>query len=269
MPWTAHPGEVRPDVKARAVRLVEGVGTWTGAAGRAQGERRARRLGATSEAAAALQTLLPAGQASVVRIVDAQYGGILATTASVLVVVDQWVQKADGSVHAGGTTFDIRLEAGSPRWRVVAVNPAKPGPRAAGLSRTARAVLADTRISLPYAARADVQAGRVHDSVLRAVRALAQDHAITISVLRSGHPLKVFGTSRDSDHPKGRAADIWAFDGLRVVEPRNQARVEAFMREASATGAYQVGGPVDLDGPGRAYFSDNTHQDHVHLGFLS
>jgi hypothetical protein len=258
---------VRPDVKGRAVRLVEAVGSWTGAADRARRTEKARAYGATSEALGGLETLLGRGSASVVQIVDAQYGGILASSASVLVVVDQWIEHTDGSVRAGGTTFDIRLEAASPRWRVTAVNPARPGQPARSLTSAARHVLADDRIFLPYAATADVRAGSVHDSVLHGLLDLAQSHRIDVSVLRSGHPLYVFGTNRRSDHPRGRAADIWAFDGLRIVEPRNRGRVEAFMQEASRTGTYQVGGPVDLDGSGLAFFSDDTHQDHVHLGY--
>jgi hypothetical protein len=37
------------------------------------------------------------------------------------------------------------------------------------------------------------------------------------------------------------------------------------MRTAVADGATNVGGPLLLDGP--QYFSDDTHQDHIHLGF--
>jgi hypothetical protein len=122
-------------------------------------------------------------------------------------------------------------------------------------------------IVLPYAARADVRSGQVHDSVLTALLSLSRSHRLHISVLRSGHPLKVFGTTRLSDHPRGRAADVWAFDDLTVVDPANQAKVADFMRLASAYGPWQVGGPVDPDGGSGAYFSDNTHQDHVHMGF--
>jgi hypothetical protein len=39
------------------------------------------------------------------------------------------------------------------------------------------------------------------------------------------------------------------------------------MRYAVAHGAYNVGGPVRLTG--RQYFSDRTHQDHIHLGFAT
>jgi hypothetical protein len=109
----------------------------------------------------------------------------------------------------------------------------------------------------------------VHASVLGALLALAQHYVVDVSVVRSGHPIFVFGTSRRSDHPRGRAVDIWALDGRRIVDPANRAFVERAMRVAASVGPYQVGGPVDLDGGGRQYFSDQTHQDHMHLGFLT
>ncbi|MFD7834155.1 hypothetical protein [Streptomyces sp. NPDC059761] len=42
---------------------------------------------------------------------------------------------------------------------------------------------------------------------------------MSVSVVRSGHPLNVFGTGRPSDHPVGRAFDVWAVDGHPVVDP--------------------------------------------------
>lgn len=83
--------------------------------------------------------------------------------------------------------------------------------------------------------------------------------------MRSGHPLDVFGTSRPSDHPLGRAVDVWALDSKPLVLPTNHALAASAMRLAVAYGAYNVGGPVHLGGP--EYFSDQTHQDHIHLGF--
>ena len=44
-----------------------------------------------------------------------------------------------------------------------------------------------------------------------------------MSVLRSGHPLHVFGTTRTSDHPRGRAVDVWALDHRPLVVPANHA----------------------------------------------
>ena len=77
----------------------------------------------------------------------------------------------------------------------------------------------------------------------------------------------MFGTYRTSDHTDGRAVDIWALDGRPIIERGASAKVADFMRAAQDAGAYQVGGPVDLDGSGASFFSDDTHRDHIHLGF--
>ena len=103
--------------------------------------------------------------------------------------------------------------------------------------------------------------------MLALLLSMSQGHVVDVSVLRSGHPLLVFGTSRPSDHPRGRAVDVWALDGRALVLPSNHALAAEAMRYAVAHGAYNVGGPVRL--AGRQYFSDRTHQDHVHLGFVT
>ena len=168
-----------------------------------------------------------------------------------------------------GRTYDVRLSRGAPAgWRVTAVFPSRPGPRAPH-SRAARRVLASDRIDLPPAGRADVASGQVHDSVLVAMLGLSRTYRIGVSVVRSGHPIHVFGTDRLSDHPQGRAFDTWRIDGRAVVDPDTPARLVAgYMRAAAAEGSYNVGGPVLL-GAAPQYFSDATHHDHVHAGFPS
>jgi hypothetical protein len=246
------------------------LGTWTaGGGGRRAAQRRLVGAGYDPALADALTVLLPQGSAAVTRVVDAQYGGILTSTASVLTVVRQWYLTSDGVRHQHGTTLDIRLAANGNRWRITDVFPAEPGSAVTGLTVAARSVLANARIHLPEAGAADIRSGHIHDSVLSALSTLSRRHVLDVSILRSGHPYHVFGTNRVSDHPHGRAADIWAIDGRTVVDPANRALVVAFMREASATGPWQVGGPVDLDGAAKAYFSDPTHHDHVHMGFRS
>ena len=264
--WTARPGEVSPSVKRVATSLIETLGTWSHGQGDVASARsRLAHAGYDPALAGELAPLLGVGTDSVVSVRDAQYGGILSSTASVLVVVDQWRLTSDGTVHAGGTTVDVRLEQASPHWRVTAVHPATPGLPTSSLTRSARAVLSDSRIHLPHAAHADVAAGRIHDTVLGLLLAMAQQHVVDVSVLRSGHPLDVFGTSRPSDHPKGRAVDVWALDGKPLVLHANHTLAASAMRFAAAHGAYNVGGPVLLSGSG--YFSDRTHQDHIHLGY--
>lgn len=271
--WLPSPGDIDPDVKLRAVRLIEALGAWPqGDGGVAKARARVAALGLPAGLADQAGPLLPPSGAAVLRVVDAQYGGILADSASVLVVCDQWTRDGDGPVRAGGTTVDVRLSRASPRWKVTALHPARPGGPASPLSAEARRVLADSQIQLPPAARADIRGKVVHASVPKAMLDLAGTYRMAVSVVRSGHPIDVFGTDRPSDHPRGRAFDVWQINGHPVVDPAtSRALIEKFMRDAAAAGSYNVGGPIQLTGGVTAdqFFSDPTHHDHVHVGFDS
>ncbi|WP_225846592.1 hypothetical protein [Streptomyces sp. HPF1205] len=272
-PWRPGPGELQPAAKLAAVEAVEALGTWRpGQAGPAHAAARLTALGVPAARAARLArqtgSLAPAADEAVVQVIDAQYGGLLSGSASVLVVCAQ-TTRTGGTIGHGGTTVDVRLVRGAGGWQVTALHPAVPGPPVAP-GALARAVLGDSRIQLPPASVADVRSGRVHDSVLRAMTVLAGTYRMSVSVVRSGHPLDVFGTTRPSDHPRGRAFDVWRIDGRQVVDPATpRSLIAAFMRAAAAAGSYNVGGPVPLSGPGDQFFSDATHHDHVHMGFLS
>ncbi|MFI8262521.1 hypothetical protein [Streptomyces sp. NPDC085665] len=275
VPWRPGPGEIEPAAKLAAVRLVEALGTWpAGRGGPPEAAARAAALGIPAPLAAALAAeagpLTPAADQAVVRVIYAQYGGLLADTASVLVPCAQST-RTGSAVREGGTTVDVRLGRTSAGWAVTALHPGRPGP-AAPLGASARAVLARPRIELPPASAADVRSGAVHESVLRAMLRLADTYRMSVSVVRSGHPVNVFGTGRPSDHPAGRAFDVWAVDGRPVVDPATpRSLVTAFMRAAAAAGSYNVGGPVRLSGGTRPnqFFSDATHHDHVHIGFAT
>ncbi|WP_246214160.1 hypothetical protein [Kitasatospora viridis] len=247
--------------------MVEAIGAWPpGGGGSTAAQARVAALGGVDPALVAQAgPLLPTAAEAALQVVYAQYGGILSDSASVLVVCDQWTPQG-----AGGTTVDVRLSSASPRWTVTALHPADPGPPAAALSTAARQVLASDRITLPPAAHADVLSGQVHDSALTAMLTLAQQYTLSISVVRSGHPIDVFGTTRPSDHPLGRAFDVWRINGQAVVDPNTpHDLVDGFMRAAAAAGSYNVGGPRQLTGGStpNQFFSDDTHHDHVHVGF--
>ena len=208
------------------------------------------------------------GRDTALQVLDAQYGGLLTDRASVLVVSRSW-QRSGDRVVPGGHTYDVRLSRVGAAWRVTDVHPSRPGAGTTQLTATARRVLASDRIHLPPAATADIRSGQVHDSVLTALLAVAQTHRPTVSVVRSGHPLYVFGTTRLSDHPQGRAFDTWAIDGRAVVDPRTpRTLVEDYMHAVADAGSYNVGGPYLL-GSAPQWFSDNTHHDHVHAGFAT
>ncbi|MER6351760.1 hypothetical protein ABT186_07885 [Streptomyces sp. NPDC001634] len=270
--WRPTSAEIDPEVKLRAVQLIEAIGAWpAGKGGTAAAKARVAALRLPTGPVDQAGPLLPDADAAVLQVVDAQYGGILADSSSVLVVCRQWTRRG-GRVAAGGTTVDVRLVRTRSGWTVTALTPAHPGAAVAPPSAAVRRVLADTDIALPPAAEADLRSGRVHDSVLNAMLRLAETYRMDVSVVRSGHPLNVFGTNRPSDHPRGRAFDVWRIDGRAVVDPATpRTLVERFMRDAAAAGSYNVGGPIQLSGgatPGQ-FFSDNTHHDHVHIGFLS
>jgi hypothetical protein len=265
--WAPNPGDVRPDVKLRAVQLIEAIGAWPpGQQGLAAARARVAALGLAPDLAdqAGAALLVDRPQAAI-EVIEAQYGGILDASASVLVVCRQWTPEP------GGTTVDVRLVASAPRWTVTELHPAAPSAPIAAPPTAAARVLASPHIDLPPAAIADLRSGAVHETVSAALLRLAADHDLGVSVLRSGHPLDVFGTTRPSDHPAGRAVDVWRIDGRPVVDPATpRALVEDFMRAAAAAGSYNVGGPYPIaGGTGNRFFTDPTHHDHVHIGFTT
>ncbi|MEP6814195.1 MAG: hypothetical protein ABI873_01450 [Marmoricola sp.] len=269
--WRPDAGDVDPAAKHAAVRVVEAIGTWdSGGEGLRAAARRVAALGQPRRLASLAGTLTGAADEAVVRVVDAQTGGLLSSSASILVVCRQWRRTGTGGGHWGGTTVDVRLVLRLGRWQVTELHPARPGPAARSPSDLQRRVLSSSRIVLPPAAMADVRSGNVHVSVLRAMLALSADFRIGVSVVRSGHPTYVFGTGRPSDHPQGRAFDTFRIDGRLVVDPATpQALVTRFMEAAARAGSYNVGGPYRLSGAGNLFFSDATHHDHVHAGFTS
>jgi hypothetical protein len=253
-------------VKLVATRLVEAMGSWDlQGGGAAAAGARVSALGIDPAFVSSVAALVDGGVAARIQVIDAQYGGLLTSTASVLVPTRQWLVNEAGTVTERGWTFDVRLSAASPAWKVTAITPSDPGAGAA-VGSLATQVLSSSRIILPPASRADIASGQVHDSVLSAMLKLAQSYTLGISVIRSGHPLYVFGTSRLSDHPKGRAFDTWQINGLPVVSAATpKSLVTGYMTAVAGIGSYNVGGPYLLSGS--QYFSDQTHHDHVHAGF--
>jgi hypothetical protein len=263
---------VRPEIKETAARLVEAIGTWSlGDGGSRQAARRVAALGQPGRLGrASYPPLNSSADAAALQVIEAQYGGLLTTTASVLVVCRQWHLDAQGRVVSGGTTVDVRLSKAGSRWSVTSVRPGRIRPAARPVPTLVRAVLAEPRLDLPPAARADIASGRIHDSVLTAMLRLARQYRIGVSVVQCGHPTYVFGTDRLSDHSRGRAFDTWSIDGHRVADRSTPtALVTDYMRAAAAAGSYNVGGPVQLSGGPGQFFSNAAHHDHVHAGFVS
>lgn len=71
-----------------------------------------------------------------------------------------------------------------------------------------------------------------------------------------------------SNHTEGRGADIWAIDGQPVVSLRDPTGpIPGLVQGLVNVGATEVGSPFDIDGPGGASFTNEVHQDHLHVAF--
>lgn len=242
-PWRAVRSEVEPQVKLAATRLVE-------------------------RAAGPLRPDAPPGAAVATRVVYPQYGGLTATDASVMVVAEQaWV--VDDEVRRRGITVDVRLVRRDGRWEVVEVRPGdRVDPDRVRLRGAEQRLLASPRVDLPDAAVADLAAGRTDPRVVDVLLRASRRWRLSVSVLRSGHPVNVFATDRVSNHTRGRAVDLWAVDDRPVVElPLDSPFLAEVLATFRGLGPAEVGGPVDPDGPGGVHFADLVHRDHVHVGF--
>ncbi|MFD0331130.1 hypothetical protein ACFQZC_30650 [Streptacidiphilus monticola] len=120
--WSPSPNDIQPAVKLRAVRLIEALGNWTPAD--PDPRSRASKAGYRANLVSQADGLLPAAGSAALQVLEAQYGGILADSASVLVVCRQWTPAGP----TGGITVDVRLTSSQPVWTVTALHPPSRGP---------------------------------------------------------------------------------------------------------------------------------------------
>lgn len=264
-PWQPAAMEVQPEIKLATARVLEALGNVPTASSTPQ--ERLAALGADPRLAAGAGPLVPPGTPSVAEIVYPQYGGLTPDASSVMTVVRQTWSTTAGPMSRT-VTVDVRLTRDDAGWRVTELRPVEPVDRSTlTLTPAVAALAADPRVDLPSAAVADL-AGGVDPRIVDVLTRLSQTHAVSVSVVRAGHGLEIFGTERPSNHGLGRAVDIWAVDGVPVVTmgPDDPALV-AFLTTVRGLGADDIGGPVDLDGPGRIHFADALHRDHIHIAF--
>ena len=269
-PFVLVPGEPAPDVKEVAIRVLEAIGSYDVGGGTPDGARqRLAGLSAAPAVADQLGPLLVPDAVSRLEVVYPQLGGLTENAASVMALVRHRTLGPAGDVTTT-RTIDVRLDRAAEVWSVTAipstggdpvVAPAPPSPAAA-------AVLDNPNLDLPDTARWDIEAGRVDDRVLNILADVARDQQLSVLVFASGHPETVFGSSRISNHTRGRAVDVWAVDGVPVVSQRAEdGPVFALAERLVASGVTELGAPWDVDGGGPASFSDTVHQDHLHIGF--
>jgi hypothetical protein len=272
-PWLPPDGEAHLTLKRLVTDAVEAIGSWSEPEGALTAAARARGLGLglPPEVVDSFGELLePAAVAARTQVVYPQLGGLTATESSIMTVVSQELLMSDGSRHERGNVLDVRLAAREGVWAVRGVVPTAPvvpiAPGGATPSEAARRVLEHPRLVLPPSAAADVMAGGVDDSILSVLAGLADRHDLQVQVFYDGHPTNVFGTDRASRHSQGRAVDIVQVDGVWVNDPSMpRATLEAVMILAGQLGATEIGGPFDVNGPGRGYFTDAVHLDHLHV----
>ena len=136
-------------------------------------------------------------------------------------------------------------------------------------SATARALLANRRLSLTPQARRDLQRGAVDPRLIRVLGGLLKEHRLAVSVFRTGHTKYVAGTGRVSNHYLGRAADIWQVDGGHVRAGHGPSRraVAWLTKVRGPNRPTEVGSPFrEFDhGAGDGVFTDPAHRDHIHV----
>jgi hypothetical protein len=113
----------------------------------------------------------------------------------------------------------------------------------------------------------DYRSSRLDRRVRQLLVAAATRHRIRVSCLRIGHSWFVAGTTRVSNHSLWRAVDVDQVDGHPVSPSNAAARGLALWTGQGGAGVRpsEVGSPWDF-GP-RPWFTDNGHQDHLHVGF--
>jgi hypothetical protein len=130
-------------------------------------------------------------------------------------------------------------------------------------------LLRNPNLVLSANARTDLLAGIVDQRVVATLGAMAANHEVAVSVIKTGHNKFVNGTAGISNHWYARAADVYRIDGAAVS--RANANAKALTQSLLAAGPPlrpdELGSPfAELSGlPGA--FTDADHQDHLHLGW--
>lgn len=186
-------------------------------------------------------------------------------------------------VSRGGARTGRRALAGLPAPRegdrqialaryVEAIGPESIGSAVeASASELAQRVLADDRVQLSSAGRADVASGRMDPRVLALIEYLAEAHGqVAVSCLITGHSHYVAGRKGVvSAHVYGRAADISSVGGVPVIGNQQPGgHVDRVIREILSLPdplrPKQVISLLDLSGPS---FRLPDHADHLHIGY--
>jgi hypothetical protein len=267
--YEPEPGEGYPNGKRLAARVAATALTYPrGASARQVAKRLGRRTAGVRRLAEAIDPAVDPAMASSARVVYPQLAGVTATTLGAMVVVRQRLSGADGTSRVITRVVDVRLRRDGGPWQLDEIGSVggRPAGRPDDLPAAARRVLDDPHITLSDTARWDIHRGGIDEGLLRTLGDVAERQRISVSVLRSGHPREVWQTSRPSAHSRGFAADIYAVDGRLVIRQREAGSAAYTLAARLVTGgAAQVGSPWVLAPGGSRSFTDDVHQDHVHV----
>jgi hypothetical protein len=267
-PWAPSPAERHATIKTRAAAAVQALASYDRGDGTAAAAmERLQSAGFKSEVVSGAAGLLDRGVASVAEIVYPQLGGLTATEASVMVVTR--LRTIDARARADEVTrvIDVRLARSAAGWEPSAIASDGAGPPAASGLPEVEAIIANDALDLPDSALADLRSGRTDPRVVDLLRRLTERWQLSVAVLATGHPHNVFASDRLSNHTAGRGVDIWAVDGLAVIDQQSSPTLHAIVADALAAGVTEVGAPFDIDGPGGKVFTNDVHLDHLHLAF--
>jgi hypothetical protein len=264
------PGESFPALKRLAQRTAVALTTYSPSdsadtvAARVAASPASRRALAT-----ALAPLFHRGATSTGTVVYPQMGGATADRVSVMVVIRQTFSRPGRAAVTQTRTLDIRLLRTPAGWRFDALASAggTPVARPATLSAAARHVVDNPRVFLPDTARWDIYRGAISPQLLELLARIATRVPIAVTVLETGHPYDVFGTSHASLHSSGRAVDINMLNGVHVVRQHavGSPAYDLVRWLLAQPQVSQVGSPWDLDGASGRSFTNTVHLDHIHV----
>jgi hypothetical protein len=113
----------------------------------------------------------------------------------------------------------------------------------------------------------DLASGKLDLRVQSLLAVLAEQHSIRISCAHTGHSRYVKGTRRVSNHTVWRALDLDQIDNQPVSPHSAKARTLVLWldRLDGPLRPAEVGSPFPIGH--RPYFSDDGHQQHIHIGY--
>ncbi len=222
----------------------------------------------TAELSSLLAEAMTPGTQSVGTVRYVQMGGNRPDRASLMVWVDTERLSTEGRRSNESRIVDVRVRRG-PDGLEVDELASVGGPaveRPADLDEVAAAVLDHPDITMADSARWDIFAGHTTDTMLDRMLEVAQEHSYSVLVLNRGHPYNVFATNSVSRHSVGQAMDVYAVDGQLVVDSRFEGSPAwVLSRDLFDAGIQSIGSPWAFDGFGGRSFTDDVHQDHLHI----